>query len=121
MTGARSRNEQGLQVDTGLGLAFGSISLGLTTLMRSAQYPTLESSLQRSEPKTQTEEVQNWQTQDTGISTSTSLSLSWADAVWGRFGYGLGYNQFYGEKQATLLHTLSYGRKFSLVTMTLPV
>lgn len=119
MTGARSRDEQGLQVDTGVGLAFGSISLGLTTLMRSAQYPTLESSLQRSEPKPQTEEVQNWQTQDTGISTSTSLSLSWADAVWGRFGYGLGYNQFYGEKQATLLHTLSYGRKFGLVTMNL--
>ncbi|MBL5861739.1 fimbrial biogenesis outer membrane usher protein [Serratia fonticola] len=119
MSGARSREDQGLQVDTSLGLALGSISLGLSTLMRSAQYPTLESTLQRSEPESSPDEEQNWQAQDVGISTSTSLSLSWADAAWGRLGYSLGFNQFHGDKEATLLHTLSYGRKFGNVTMNL--
>ncbi len=119
MSGARRRAEQGLQVDTGLGLALGPVSLGLSTLMRSKQYPTLESALQRSEPVPPSDDVQNWLTQDEGISTSTSLSLNWADAAWGRLGYALGFNQFHGDKTATLLHTLSYGRKFGNVTMNL--
>jgi outer membrane usher protein FimD/PapC len=119
MTGSRSREEQGLQVDTSLGLALGPVSLGLSTLMRSRQYPTLESSLQRSEPEPLPENEQNGQSQDEGISTSTSLSLNWGDAAWGRFGYSLGFNQFHGDKQATLVHNLGYGRKFGKVTMNL--
>lgn len=118
ITAARDRRDQGMQVDANLGLALGSISLGLSTLLRSEEYPTLDSALQRSEPVPDDEN--NWMpsSNNGALKTSTSLSLGWADAQWGRFGYSLGINQFYQNKEDTLQHTLSYGRKFGDVSLS---
>lgn len=116
---ARSNSEQGLQVDSSLGLALGAVSLGLSTLARSQKYPTLETALQREAP-TPIDEDNEWApSQADALKTSTSVSLGWSDAKWGRFGYSLGLNQFYQDKADTLLHTLSYGRKFGDVSMSL--
>lgn len=118
LAGARSRDDEGLQVDSGTGLALGPVSLGLSTLMRSAQYPTLESALQRGKSEPSQDEPRDlWQ--DRGIKTSTFFSLGWSDVRQGRLSYGLGFNQYYGGKEATLLHTFSYGRKLGTVSTSL--
>lgn len=119
VTAARSRREQGMQVDGSLGLALNPFYLGLSKLYRGEAYPTLQAALQRSEPASIDED--NWISSfnSGALKFSTSVSLGWADTQWGRFGYSLGLNQFYQHKEDTLLNTFSYGKKFGDVTMNL--
>lgn len=118
VTGARSRDGTGVQVDAGGGISPGAFSLGVSTLMRSAQYPTLESALQRQEPPDSGGGALRTG-QDRALKRSTSLSLGWGSILLGRLGYSLGVNQFYGGKGSTLLHTLSYGRKLGDASLSM--
>lgn len=116
---ARNAKKQGQQWDMNANTAWGSLSLGLSSLYRTQNYPTLEETLQKDNQKAMEEEAPAlsswWQNSETKMSNSASLSLG--DTRWGRFSYSVALTQYYGDKSDSVMHTLTYGRKIGQVSL----
>lgn len=111
---ARSNDKQGQQWDASLNTAFGALSLGISSSYRTREYPTLDKSIQNERGK-----LQEYETSSLSLSsetqTSSSFFIGMGDTDWGRIGYSLGYTHYYGNKLDSVMHTLSYGKKFGSV------
>lgn len=116
---ARNADKQGQQWDASISTAIDPISLGLSSLYRTREYPTLEETLQ----KTPTEERDNpnnaatWWQKSSETQLANSVSVSAGNADWGRVSYALGYNHYYGHKSDTFLHTISYAKRINIVSL----
>lgn len=117
---AHNRNKQGQQWDASIGTALGLFSLGISSLYRTQDFPTLDETLQKGqtlddENTEPNEEPFDWQNNETKM--SNSASLSWGNSDWGRVGYSASLTHYYGDRSDTLLHTLSYARKIGRASL----
>lgn len=113
---AKSSEKDGYQIDSNINLPISFLSLGLSTLYRSRNYPTLYESLYKEEKiADQFSENENKYNVDT--KTSSSISLSTSHRKLGTLSYSLGYNQYYGNKEHTYTNTISYGKKLGSVSL----
>lgn len=114
---AHNASKQGQQWDASANTSFDQLSLGLSSLYRTKDYPTLEETLQKDNRK-DTEHEQEflswWQSSEMKMSNSASFSIG--DNFWGRLGYSVGLTQYYGDKSDSVLHTLTYARKIGQVS-----
>ena len=110
--------KQGQLWDALISAPLGPFSFGISSLYRTRDYPTLEDSLRKS-PLNLNSDDENlfvwWR--DSETKTANSTSISWGDADWGRLGYTLGYTHYYGNRSATVMHTVSYGKKIQSVSL----
>lgn len=106
---AHNQNNQGVQVDTHLNTSSGALSLGVSNLYRTKEYPMLEDSLWRDKDLIDDNEVFQGYSE---IQTTQSISLSWSNIKFGRIGYSTNYNHYYGDKSDSIQHTFNYGRKW---------
>lgn len=117
---ARNADKQGQQWDASLSTALGPISLGLSSLYRTRDFPTLEETLQKASvsEKDKVDNDATWWQKISETQTANSVSLSTGNADWGRVSYALGYNHYYGNKSDTVLHTLSYAKRLGIVSLS---
>lgn len=117
---AHNTDKQGQQWDASVSAALGPISLGLSSLYRTRDYPTLEETLQKT-PTLERDNADNtatWWQKSSETQTANSVSLSAGNADWGRVSYALGYNHYYGDKSDTVLHTVSYAKRLGIVSFS---
>lgn len=115
---SRNDNKEGQQWDGSFSTSLGTISLGLSSLYRTREYPTLDETLQKSEVLIDGEnETVPWWQKSTEIQTANSVSTSIGNTQWGRLSYALGYNHYYGNKSDTVLHTVSYAKRIGIVSL----
>ncbi|MDW7803918.1 fimbria/pilus outer membrane usher protein [Providencia rettgeri] len=117
---ARNAKKQGQQWDANVNTSLGMLSLGLSSLYRTKDYPTLEETLLKDKPEKIEEDQEQalsswWQSSETQLSNSASLNIG--DSHWGRLGYSVGLTQYYGDKSDSVLHTLTYARKIGQVSL----
>lgn len=116
---AHNVDKQGQQWDASVSAALGPISLGLSSLYRTRDYPTLEETLQKTRTleKDSSNSNATWWEKSSETQTANSISLSAGNADWGRVSYALGYNHYYGDKSDTVQHTVSYAKRFGQVSL----
>ncbi|MEQ5731227.1 fimbria/pilus outer membrane usher protein [Providencia alcalifaciens] len=115
---AHSQDMQGQQWDASLSASLGAVSLGISSLYRTKEFPNLDEALQKNQeasPREESEPFFDWQNNETHM--SNSVSLSWGTPDWGRVGYSASVTRYYGDRSDSILHTLSYARKIGLASL----
>jgi len=115
---AHNSEKEGQVWDAFISTPLGPLSFGISSLYRTRDYPTLEDTLHKPPSKLNTddEDLFLWW-RDSETKTANSTSISWGDADWGRLSYTLGYTHYYGDRSATVMHTISYGKKIQSVSL----
>lgn len=115
---SRNEDKHGQQWDASLSTSLGPLSLGLSSLYRTRDYPTLEETLQKSAAVIDRDSnTASWWQKSSQTQTANSVSASLGNAQWGRLSYALGYNHYYGHKSDTVLHTVSYAKRIGIVSL----
>ncbi|MEQ4625544.1 fimbria/pilus outer membrane usher protein [Providencia manganoxydans] len=119
---ARSTDKRGAQLDGSLNQMLGQISIGISALYQTKDYPTLDNTVQKDTQKiavnvNDLNNQPNWVSNQ--LQSSSSAHIGWSDIAWGRIGYTLGYNHYYGDKADSVMHTISYGTKIRDLSMNL--
>jgi len=118
---ARNSDAQGQQWNASTSTPLGPLSLGVSSLYRSRDYPTLDETLQEKEISAPIADDENaslwWIERKTKV--ANSASISWRDTDWGRLSYTLGHTLYYGDKPDAVLHTLSYGKKIQTLSLSM--
>lgn len=115
---SRNEDKQGQQWDGSLSSGLGPLSLGVSSLYRTRDYPTLEETLQKSDTEIESDSATApWWQKSSETQTANSVSASIGNAQWGRLSYALGYNHYYGNKSDTVLHTVSYAKRIGIVSL----
>lgn len=117
VTASRDRSTQGIQIDSSVSQSFEGVSIGLSSLYRTQTYPTLDEVLQEKTENTAENIALKWNNGE--IHSSSSASLGWSHTQWGRIGYTINYNHYYGQHKDETLSTVSYGKKFGNITTNL--
>lgn len=118
---ARNSNQQGQQWSVSTSAPLGPLSLGISSLYRTRDYPTLDETLQDlalSSPISDDERDPLWWP-DRKTKVTNSASFSFRNTDWGRLSYSLGHTLYYGDKPDAFLHTVSYGRNIQNLSLSI--
>nr|WP_314265297.1 fimbria/pilus outer membrane usher protein [uncultured Moellerella sp.] len=117
---SRNSDKYGQQWNLSTNMPLGPFSLGISSLYRTRDYPTLDETLQKDTSISRLEhENTSLRWQDSETQTANSASINWGHPAWGRFSYTLGNTHYYGNKPDTVLHTFSYGKKIQNVSLNM--